>query len=141
MSDVIPQEREVARIFHRENGAPVGSYSRACHDVFEFATPEKARRDNVHGMFEDRIKYRIARYRVRYELIEEDVFPPTEEDYTARKKKDDLKARREAGFREKHGLGPDDPIDPVEFTLYWEDMAFIERLDELIAKKDKDDLP
>lgn len=71
---------EVFRILNRETGSVEGSYSRAYCTEYDFASPEEARNANCHGMFRDRAKYGIARYRVTYELIEEDVDPPTQED-------------------------------------------------------------
>jgi mRNA-degrading endonuclease RelE of RelBE toxin-antitoxin system len=65
--------KEVYRISERDTGNPVGSYSRAYHDEYEFDSAEKARTANCHGMFEDTQKYRIDKYRVTYELIEENV--------------------------------------------------------------------
>ena len=51
---------------------PVGSYSRACCDEFDFESVQEARSANVHGVFKDKSKYAIAKYRVVYELIEPD---------------------------------------------------------------------
>lgn len=63
----------VYRIIDRSTGGAVGSYSRAYCDEYDFASPESARSANVHGMFEDKAKYAIAKYRVVYELIDADV--------------------------------------------------------------------
>jgi len=63
----------VFRIIDRKTGDPVGSYSRACCDEFDFNSPEQARSANCHGIFKNRRKYKIAKYRVTYELIEDDV--------------------------------------------------------------------
>ena len=71
-----PREKKpeiVFRIIDRNNGVARGSYSRAYCDEFDFESPEQARTANVHGMFEDRAKFKIAKYRVTYELIEDDV--------------------------------------------------------------------
>ena len=62
----------VYRIIDRETGDPVGSYSRACHDEYDFASAERARGANCHGTFKDKEKYRIAKYRVTYELTDGD---------------------------------------------------------------------
>ena len=70
-----PREKKpeiVYRIINRETGAAVGSYSRACCDGFDFESAEQARRANCHDIYEDRTKYAIAKYRVTYELLEED---------------------------------------------------------------------
>ena len=62
----------VYRIIDQKTGEAKGSYSRACHDEFDFESAEQARSANVCGVFQDREKYRIAKYRVTYELIEDD---------------------------------------------------------------------
>lgn len=66
----------VYRIMNRETGEPVGSYSRAYCDEYDFNSADEARSANCHGMFQDKNKYGIAKYRVTYELIEENVDPP-----------------------------------------------------------------
>jgi hypothetical protein len=71
-----PREKkpeEVFRIIDRETGKAVGSYSRAYCDEFDFRSAEEARDANCHDIFQDREKYKIAKYRVIYELIEDDV--------------------------------------------------------------------
>lgn len=71
-----PREKKpeiVFQIIDRETGSPVGSYSRAYCDEYDFESLDEARGANVHGMFEDKEKYKIAKYRVTYELIEDDV--------------------------------------------------------------------
>lgn len=65
-------EFEVYRILGRESNSPCGSYTRACHDEYDFNSISSARHANCHGMFEDKIKYKIAKYKVTYELIEDD---------------------------------------------------------------------
>ena len=70
-----PREKKpeiIYRIISRETGEPVGSYSRAYCDEYDFRSVNEARKANVHGMFEDEIKYAIARYRVSYELLDAD---------------------------------------------------------------------
>ena len=62
----------VFRIIDRNTGEPVGSYSRAYCDEYDFGSVESARHANCHGMFEDKVKYAIAKYRVTYELIDGD---------------------------------------------------------------------
>ena len=74
-----PRERKpetVFRIIDRDTGKAQGSYSRAYCDEYDFSSLERARSANCHGMFEDKVKYGIAKYRVTYELIEENVDPP-----------------------------------------------------------------
>lgn len=66
----------VYRIIDRKTGKAVGSYSRACCDEYDFESIEWARSANVHGMFEDKGKYAIAKYRVVYELLDGDADQP-----------------------------------------------------------------
>ena len=68
-----PDPGAVFRIIDRQTGAAVGSYTRGNYDKYDFGTAGEARRANCHGIFEDRGKYAIAKYRVTYELIEGDV--------------------------------------------------------------------
>ncbi len=70
-----PRERKpgiVCRIIGRETGQCHGSYSRACCDEVDFRSVEEARSANVNGMFKDKEVYKIAKYKVTYELIEDD---------------------------------------------------------------------
>lgn len=71
-----PRERKpetIYRIIDRATGDAVGSYSRAYCNEYDFYSSFEARTANRHGMFEDTVKYKIAKYRVSYELIEDDV--------------------------------------------------------------------
>jgi hypothetical protein len=71
-----PKEKKpeiVFRIIDRQTGTVQGSYSRAYCNEYDFDSIEDARTTNVHGMFENKQKYKIAKYRVIYELIEDDV--------------------------------------------------------------------
>ena len=70
-----PKEKKpetVFRIIDKSSGNPVGSYSRAYHDEYDFNSVSEARNANCHGMFENKEKYKIAKYKVTYTLIEED---------------------------------------------------------------------
>jgi len=62
----------VYRIVDNTSKEFVGSYSRAYCDEYDFNSVSEARRANCHGMFENRVKYGINKYRVTYELLEED---------------------------------------------------------------------
>ena len=63
---------EVYRIIRRDSGEAQGSYSRAFCDEYDFNSVSEARNANVHGCFKDKSKYKIAKYKVTYELIEDD---------------------------------------------------------------------
>lgn len=73
MNPKAKKPQDVFRIIDRGTGDAIGSYSRANHDEYDFSSAESARGANCHGIFEDRQKYKIAKYRVTYELIEDDV--------------------------------------------------------------------
>jgi len=62
----------IYRIIDREYDRAVGSYSRAYHDEFDFTSIDNARNANCHGMFKDKKQFKIAKYKVTYELIEDD---------------------------------------------------------------------
>lgn len=68
-----PKEKKpetVFRIIDVASGEAVGSYSRAYCDEYDFASAHEARSANCHGIFKDRGKYKIAKYRVTYELLD-----------------------------------------------------------------------
>lgn len=64
---------EVFCIIDRKTGEPQGSYSRAYCEEYDFSSVEEARNANCHGLFTDKEKFKIAKYRVIYELIKDDV--------------------------------------------------------------------
>lgn len=71
-----PKEKKpeiVFRIIDKATGEAQGSYSRAYCDEFDFESPSEAREANCHGRFEDEKRYKIAKYKVTYELIDDDV--------------------------------------------------------------------
>lgn len=61
----------VYRIIDNETNMAVGSYSRAYCDEYDFGSISEARNANVHGVFSDKEKYSIAKYKVTYELIQD----------------------------------------------------------------------
>jgi hypothetical protein len=67
-----PKNKNVFVIHDRETGEAQGVYSRSCHDDYEFSSAERARSSNCHDIYLDKNKYRIGKYRVTYELIDED---------------------------------------------------------------------
>ena len=71
-----PEEKKPAEIYQiidRQTGEVQGSYNRAYSKEFYFTSAKSARSANVNHTFEDKEKYKIARYRVTYELIDDDV--------------------------------------------------------------------
>ena len=74
-----PREQKpetVFRIIDAESGRACGSYSRAYCEEFDFGSVAESRSANCHGMFQDRGKYKIAKYRVTYEMVDPDCDPP-----------------------------------------------------------------
>ncbi len=74
-NDMKPKEKKpetVFRIIDKSNGNAEGSYSRAYHNEYDFNSVSIARNANCHGMFKDKEKYKIAKYKVTYTLIEDD---------------------------------------------------------------------
>lgn len=71
-----PREKKpeiIFRIINRKTGNAQGSYSRSCCDEFDFESASQARNANCYGVFMDEAEFAINKYRVTYELIEEDV--------------------------------------------------------------------
>jgi mRNA-degrading endonuclease RelE of RelBE toxin-antitoxin system len=66
------KNKEVYRIVDRETGEEKGAYARDYRTEYDFDSTERARSSNVHNIYQDKKKYRIAKYRVTYELIDED---------------------------------------------------------------------
>ena len=62
----------IYRIISKETGGCVGSYSRAYCDEYDFSSVEGARNANCHNEFKKRYKYNIAKYKVIYELLDDD---------------------------------------------------------------------
>lgn len=69
MKDIKPEI--IYRIINSKTGEAEGSYSRAYRNEYDFGSVNAARTANCHGVFEDKNKYKISKYRVTYELLEE----------------------------------------------------------------------
>jgi len=70
-----PKEKKpetVFRIINKSTGDAVGSYSRAYCDEYDFKSVSEARTANCHGVFENKEKFSISKYKVTYELLESD---------------------------------------------------------------------
>jgi hypothetical protein len=106
-----PKEKkpeEVFRIINRATGKPEGVYSRAYCDEYDFYSADSARSSNCHDIYKDRAKYGIAKYRVTYELIEEDCDPPTPEEVEV----------HEAGIARDKEMDAKGITDPMERAFY-----------------------
>lgn len=102
----------VYRIIDRATGEARGSYIRAYCDEFDFDSAEMARDANYDGEFTDKSKYKIAQYRVTYELLDGDV----------------------DGAEETPLYTPPPPPPPRVIPANWLDL-FMERLDAVVQEK------
>jgi hypothetical protein len=82
-------ESYIYRIFDRNTGEQKGAYSRSYHTEYDFSSVSDARNSNVNDIYRDRVKYRIAKYKVTVELVEEDADPakPDEVEFSEHIKK------------------------------------------------------
>ncbi len=62
----------VFRIISKQTGEAVGSYSRSYHNEYDFGSVSSARDANCHDLFKDEKRYKIAKYKVTYELLEDE---------------------------------------------------------------------
>ena len=72
METKVKQPETVYQIIDKKSGRAQGVYSRGYGDEYDFSSVSSARSANVHNIYQDKNQYRIAKYRVTYELIEED---------------------------------------------------------------------
>jgi len=63
----------IYKIIARRTGSSLGAYCRSYHNDYDFHSVDEARSANVHGLYKDAASYRVAKYRVRLELIDDDV--------------------------------------------------------------------
>lgn len=66
-----------------------GAYSRSYHTEYEFDSLDEARNSNCHGEYKDKVKYKISKYKVTYELIDDNVDPPTGKEVEVATSKDE----------------------------------------------------
>ena len=70
-----PKEKKpemVYRIINKNTGEATGSYSRSYCNEYDFNSVSEARNANCHDVFKDTERYKIAKYKITYELIEDD---------------------------------------------------------------------
>lgn len=104
-----PKEKKpetVFRIISSRTGESVGSYSRACCDEYDFRSISEARNANFSGTFNDKLEYKVAKYKVTYELLDEDCDPPTDEERAFLESKRAEEEERRRVFNEKYGHLP-----------------------------------
>jgi len=69
-----PNEKKpdiIYRIINNKTGEAAGSYSRAYCDEYDFNSVGDARSANCHDVFQDKVKYNIVKYKVTYELVDD----------------------------------------------------------------------
>lgn len=71
---------EIYRIVHRETDEEVGVYMPpTARDEYNFSSISAARHSNCHGIYKDKVAYKIRKYKLV--LVDDDCDPPTNEDY------------------------------------------------------------
>ena len=71
-----PKEKKpeiIYRIIDRKTGIAEGVYSRAYCNEYDFNSISEAKNSNYSGIYKDNEKYAIAKYKVTYKLLDEDV--------------------------------------------------------------------
>ena len=64
-------DKIVYKLWDKKEEVFASSYSRVYHDEIEWSSESNARNANCHGMFEDKTRYAVKKYRVTYEEIED----------------------------------------------------------------------
>ncbi len=59
-------DKELYRIYDKENKCWAGAYSRSYGEEFEFNSEEEARTSNYYGIYENKEKYDIIKFKVSY---------------------------------------------------------------------------
>ncbi len=62
-------EKIVYKIWDKKEGRFAASYSRACHDEVEWDSEDHALNSNCHGIFKDSSRYKVVKYKVKYEKL------------------------------------------------------------------------
>lgn len=83
-----------------------GAYSRSYHTEYEFDSIDEARNSNCHGEYKDKVKYKINKYKVTYELIDNNVDPPNDKEIEIHSEAVALDERLEREFKESGLTGP-----------------------------------
>ena len=84
---------DIYRIVDRDTDEEVSVYMRGARDEYNFGSVESARRSNCHGIYEDRTKYKIRKYKLV--LVDDDCDPPTKKEIEeAKKEKERMAARK-----------------------------------------------
>ena len=93
---------EIYRIVNRKTDKEVGVYMPpTARDEYNFSSISVARRSNCDGIYEDKVDYKIRKYKLV--LVEDDCDPPTEDDYK-KKEKEKILQEESSKMREKFAL-------------------------------------
>lgn len=63
------ETKNVFMIIDKSTDEPVGVYSRAYHDIYEFSSKEKALNANCHGIHKDESKFEVVEDKVFYRRV------------------------------------------------------------------------
>jgi len=72
--------KEIYKIVDRNDNSTQRVYSRSYRYESEFDSIHSATHAHHSGKHQNKAKYKIQKYKVTYELIEDDCLPPTEEE-------------------------------------------------------------
>lgn len=72
-------ESFIYKIINNETGELEGAYNRSYYTQYEFSSPGEARSSNVHDIFKNKREYRIQKWKVTYELVDDDCDPYKQE--------------------------------------------------------------
>ena len=71
---------EIYRIVNRETDKEIGVFMPpTAREEYNFSSISEARRSNCFGIYENKVNYKIRKYKLV--LVEDDWDPPAEEDY------------------------------------------------------------
>lgn len=116
---------DIYRIVDRYTNEEVGVYMQpTARDEYNFSSVESARRSNCHGIYEDKAKYKIRKYKLV--LVDDDCDPATEEEIEAAKKEQErAEAHKELVRKccdeialEQHGKPYDELEVADQFGIY-----------------------
>jgi hypothetical protein len=99
--------QEIYRIVDRGTDKEVGVYTQpTARDEYNFGSVEAARKSNCHGIYEDKTKYKIRKYKLV--LVDDDCDPPTEDDLRRdeirKKLMEELRKRKEELSLKMYGV-------------------------------------
>ena len=103
-------------LYTDDPNVPIGVYPGSCQgpDVYYFDSVERARNSNCHGVYADKVKYKIGKMEIQYRPVEHNIDPPTAKEIKEAEVEATKEAIREAKIDvwrkewiAKHGEEPD----------------------------------